>query len=40
MYLKYFYLIIGLNIIVHVKCQSQDDDYGDYDAEQQIRTGK
>jgi hypothetical protein len=39
MYWKYFYLVICLNIIVNIKSQSQYDDYGDYDAEQQIKTG-
>jgi hypothetical protein len=39
MFLKYFYLIIGLNIITNIKCQSRDDEYEDYDAEPQIRTG-
>ena len=39
MILKYFCLIIGLSILVNVKCQSQDDDYDDYDAEQPPRTG-
>jgi hypothetical protein len=39
MCLKYFYVVICLNIIVNVKSQSQYDDYGDDDAQQQIRTG-
>jgi len=39
MFWKYFYLVICLNIILSVKSQSQYDDYGDYDAEQQIKTG-
>ena len=39
MLMKYFYLIIGLNIITNVKCQLQDDEYADYDAEPQIRAG-
>jgi hypothetical protein len=38
MFLKYFYLIIGLNIITNIKCQSRDDEYEDYDAEPQTRT--
>jgi hypothetical protein len=36
---KYLYLVICLSIIVNIKSQAQDDDYGDYDAEQQTRTG-
>ncbi|CAF1371927.1 unnamed protein product [Adineta steineri] len=36
MYSKYIYLIIYLSIFLHVK--SQDDDYEDYDAQQQIKT--
>jgi hypothetical protein len=39
MYPKYHLLVICVSIIVDVKSQSQYDDYADYDAEQQIRTG-
>jgi len=39
MYLKYFYLVICLNIIVNVKSQSNYDDYSDDEAEQRIKTG-
>ncbi|CAF3359027.1 unnamed protein product [Rotaria sp. Silwood1] len=38
MFLKYFYLIICLSIIVNVKSQLSSDDYDDYDAQQQIGT--
>ena len=39
MFRKYFYLIISLNIIIHMKCQSRDDEYDDYDPELQTKTG-